>query len=121
VHKGLLLTFHKTGLRPLLWKYYKTVTKYAYAMWYTIIFYFPSSFSLKHISLCCQDTELLYTYHHITLQKHCTVLLSCCLLAYHRRHLKHISAFVFKFNACVMWYSALHNLASTFLSIFSSD
>jgi hypothetical protein len=120
VHKGLLLTFHKTGLIPLLLKYYKTVTKYAYVMCDIPPFLLPSLFLSQAHFFVFVVTTLSYCTH-VTLQKHCTVLLSCCLLACHRRHLRHISAFTCISIHCLCHViSALHSLASTFLSILSS-
>jgi hypothetical protein len=67
MHKGLLQTFHKTSLRLHLLKYYKRVTKYAYAMCDVPQFLLPSTFlSQAHFSVFVVTTLSYCT--HITLQ-----------------------------------------------------
>lgn len=92
MHKGLLLTFHQTGLRSLLLKHYKTTTTYAYVIVIYHHFFFLPSFSQAHFFVFVVTTLSYCTF--VTLQKHCTVFLSCCLLACHRQHLRCIWVFI---------------------------
>lgn len=92
LHKGLLLTFQQTGLKSLLLKHYKTITTYAYVMCNIPPFFLSSLFLSQAHFFVSVFTTLSYCTC-ITLQKHCTVFLSCCLLACHRHHLRYISVF----------------------------
>jgi hypothetical protein len=73
-HKGLLLTFHQTDWRSLLLKHYKTITTYAYVMCDIPPFFLPLFLSQAHVFVFVVTTLSCCT--NITLQKHCTVLLS---------------------------------------------
>jgi hypothetical protein len=80
MHKGLLLTFHQTGLGSLLLKHYKTITTYAYDMCDIPPFFLSSLFlSSTFLCICCHNTELLYMYHPSKALYSFSFMLSSCL------------------------------------------